>query len=1718
MPAESRGEIPGAMEGQDMSGVESLIAELASEGRVDSEGAFSLDRDKAREKMRQFQLADPVRYVLELVQAAVVKGATRIRFDIDADDMRMRFDGVPFTADDFEHVYGSLLSSAESPETEARRELALGLNAAMALNPSFIKVESGGAQGGAFLEMRPGRDDLYGPRETGPGETLIHVRQRFRPGLVVQFFRNIAGTLAEEHLIRNDCCFAPIEVDLEGRRVSGGYRLEAVMASSEIDTPEARGVIGLSHGEILKLGTGAPARSAELHLLKHGVWIITHETAELLPGTEAVIEARQLRKDVSQADFVRDDAFDRLIDVLRQNELDLLFKLCRESPTKPSRAPEMALSRLLSWHIARAGTPATLARLDGLPPDHPGRQLLELPLWTTISGRPVTLNDLLAERREGRFVAYSLVRSELLPDEERSPILHLATEEEEESLRRIFPSELEDRTEQVRRAEWREANRRAWLSRPTNATLRDIPFLARRSFQTEHARGEVGLRRQESEDVAIAFIKDGRLLTEHQRPFAILGLQVVIEADFTPNELFDDVMPDLICARALATALEALVPLFDDVARLRSSKSWRQTCLLSFLEALSHSQAMRRALAELGIPLEQSAEVDAQVTSAWSLYRLVGRRERWDNGPPRLHAINQVPLLPTWGTSPVSIDRLRREIEAHGDLRTLRQDQKQLPEAVSLPDRLWQRAEELAYEQAGVALDRSDPRRPIFCPKAVTSQILGEVGHDWKPVHYDEACEYLLGACRLLERTEVSPNKLPTTIGKVGLEHRLVEGVLGRLRYSDGYGKVSLLWQLRKLDTIPVPIPVRGLAAIAAHNGLLPRPDLKGVEDDAAVGEVREALARTIPELVKEMLQVHDSDPQDQRARMFLGDVAAALFPTVAFRRAYDAFLRVYSSRKEAESEYLTLLRIAAVASPARVHKAIVTKVMEDRKLSTKSVAKEVFDQNPEDALARLEASQGTLAWLKSIYASDGRLSERVLDPMPRLCQARLFESVDGEDATLGQVIDAFRSYHEIRYVRERPPGEIPTDRLRLLASDQETRDLLERLFGFSALIEDRDWLEDLQRRYYASTRPLSELRLWPDEVLCSVPIEHEALEGEIGLAREHKGMGFTKLVERQCKQRREVGSREFPFQLALVVVVNDDRIEMTGKWDRILEDPGTKDRVDVYASHLPRLARALCRRWPDITSETARETARMHALDLLALQGKHSMKEAESLGVEALQELSELPLFLDSLGQRRSVAELNKWSEANKERIRYVTDESIRGEPLDPQQIVLVVSPYEQQRLRQINEFPCRNYNKSWERERKIITWRESAPAIPAVGELPAIHRSGIGLPPGFEGELIIPAEPLTQGDFDHLPRVRFGIHGHLVESLPVSDILPCGGVITGEKLGVTADCSAVDLKKHQRHRLDRMALTLYEGLCRRFELDELTNWDERNVARTYLGAAAILMIRQGELPSRRYTKLLSTLEKLPLLDLPNGRAISIEVARKERPPELNRLGLWPSRGARSEERGVASTGGPHPAVPPVPEGEGGTPAGRTGGLATAEPPKTDSPSPPPTPEEREDRGAKASAKEPAKTDSPSPLPTPEDREDRGARAAKELRKTDSPSPPPTPEELLLEGVLKELHLVRDRNERLLSEVNLELLHIGDAPRKLAVACDERQTVINRRHPMVKIALDRCGTDPLWVTFLASAVYTGINCWLEEVTDEDEARFHHLLTQLVVSGLSGTR
>ena len=61
---------------------------------VVASGQLSVDRDRAREKMRMFRLPDPHQYVLQFVQTASILGASRVDFAVAPSGTLCTFDAV----------------------------------------------------------------------------------------------------------------------------------------------------------------------------------------------------------------------------------------------------------------------------------------------------------------------------------------------------------------------------------------------------------------------------------------------------------------------------------------------------------------------------------------------------------------------------------------------------------------------------------------------------------------------------------------------------------------------------------------------------------------------------------------------------------------------------------------------------------------------------------------------------------------------------------------------------------------------------------------------------------------------------------------------------------------------------------------------------------------------------------------------------------------------------------------------------------------------------------------------------------------------------------------------------------------------------------------------------------------------------------------------------------------------------------------------------------------------------------------------------------------------------------------------------------------------------------------------------------------------------------------------------------------------------------------
>lgn len=127
--------------------LDSLLRDLLAEGQMHSEGSFTLNFERARQKLSAFLLEHAQDTWLKLVQAGVALGATRLNFS----ESRTEIVG---TCPEFRgaEILGHLLQKSDGPR--GLRHLAIALNTALLTHPPGLKVSCWDGCQGRMLYFR----------------------------------------------------------------------------------------------------------------------------------------------------------------------------------------------------------------------------------------------------------------------------------------------------------------------------------------------------------------------------------------------------------------------------------------------------------------------------------------------------------------------------------------------------------------------------------------------------------------------------------------------------------------------------------------------------------------------------------------------------------------------------------------------------------------------------------------------------------------------------------------------------------------------------------------------------------------------------------------------------------------------------------------------------------------------------------------------------------------------------------------------------------------------------------------------------------------------------------------------------------------------------------------------------------------------------------------------------------------------------------------------------------------------------------------------------------------------------------------------------------------------------------------------------------------------------------------------------------------------------
>jgi hypothetical protein len=490
------------------------VSELVSRGQL------SVDAGEALAKLREYRLADPHHWVLDVLRAAVLSKATAVTVRTDADDVEIELDGAPFPREALAEIFGHALQAGKSDEAARFRLLALGVTGALAMRPRWVTVHGSGV----VLRVRPPDKLALEPGDDAPG-TRVHSRDRTSWRVVKRAFTRSP----EAEVIADRARFFPAALTVNGERIDGRPAWEGALATRTVRAGSLELV-----GAVLE----EPLPVSVLEIDVHGV-TVTRRTVDL-PALQIVAWARDdgLRRNASGSDIVDDDA-----DTMR---LFAHLEGCADELLAEVAGDERARAALTQAALRTAKR----ARPKRRPCSARARAILdEARLLPGPSGEWCSIAELRAEVEQGRAIR---IASRRYPAElYRAPVVYLDRPGSE--LRALLPGKTVDIGEDVERRLRFEERRKRFEAQPVETLV--LPalrrWLGRATVHGDGVRVLVGVPASAHASTA-RLLKGGRVLEQRELPvLAPLRVHAVVDADFEANATWDGVTGDLAPVLAL---------------------------------------------------------------------------------------------------------------------------------------------------------------------------------------------------------------------------------------------------------------------------------------------------------------------------------------------------------------------------------------------------------------------------------------------------------------------------------------------------------------------------------------------------------------------------------------------------------------------------------------------------------------------------------------------------------------------------------------------------------------------------------------------------------------------------------------------------------------------------------------------------------------------------------------------------------------------------------------------------------------------------------------------------------------------------------------------------------------------------------------------------------------------------------------------------------------
>ncbi|MCA9620713.1 MAG: hypothetical protein KC731_16935, partial [Myxococcales bacterium] len=383
-----------------------------SRGKLIASGQFRVDAARAVEKLREHQLVDLHHYTHELARAAVASGAPRIDLDYDADDVHLVFAGEPLAPGSLERLLDHVLTPSEGDLASQRiRCLAMGVNAALGLDPAFVSLTATSAKGEAEQARWVGglRGEAVTPKITqgvapgAPGEVRFQLRRRLgfdvarraitsgRPREIDSLIRATEGTATE--------------LWIRGER----WDRERPTPLLTITLPPSA---ALGEGAAMRLEVQRDASTAPVVVFEELGVVLAREVLDLRPSLpvqpfqelflplSAVVTSRALPTNASRSAVREDGPFRVAVDEALAHGARRAVKALVASwrgeaseelgVTRDPEAQPLEIEEALGAFACLAGAAARLGDAQG----ELAAELLSLPLLADGCGEPLAVVDL----------------------------------------------------------------------------------------------------------------------------------------------------------------------------------------------------------------------------------------------------------------------------------------------------------------------------------------------------------------------------------------------------------------------------------------------------------------------------------------------------------------------------------------------------------------------------------------------------------------------------------------------------------------------------------------------------------------------------------------------------------------------------------------------------------------------------------------------------------------------------------------------------------------------------------------------------------------------------------------------------------------------------------------------------------------------------------------------------------------------------------------------------------------------------------------------------------------------------------------------------------------------------------------------------------------------------------------------------------------------------